>query len=136
MVCIYCGEKTEIINSRPQHRSNNVWRRRQCNSCKSIFTTAESVDYATAWTVRSLSGRYEPFSRDKLFISIFESCKHRKRPLNDATDLTQTVIKKLLSEVKDGSMRAPDISRVTQVVLNRFDQAASVYYQSFHRKNV
>lgn len=132
MVCIYCSEKTHVINSRSQKRMNQVWRRRECFACDAIFTTTESAQYETAWRVRSPQGAQEPFNRDKLLLSLYESCKHRKTALNDATALTETVIKKLLGQVIDGSLERRIIAQTAQVALNRFDKAASVHYAAFH----
>ncbi len=74
-----------------------------------------------------------PFSRDKLFISVYDSCQHRKTALSDAEGLTETVIRKLAAHVKDGTVDKSDITGVAQVALNRFDKAASVYYEARHR---
>lgn len=132
MVCIYCGNETHIINSRPQKRLNQVWRRRQCLICKSVFTTEEAVRYEAAWMVRVQEGHLQPFSRDKLFISLYESCEHRPTALVDAGALTDTVIKKLLSQVENGVIYRTHIIQAAQVALNRFDKAASVRYAAFH----
>lgn len=133
MVCVHCGQKTQVINSRARVRNNQVWRRRQCLGCGAVFSTLEIADYSAAWTVRGNSGRFTPFSRDKLLLSLYRSCGHRADPLNDAAGLTDTVIKKLLTHVKDGSLNAQTVARTVQVALNRFDKAASVHYQAFHK---
>jgi transcriptional regulator NrdR family protein len=132
MVCIQCGSETQVINSRHQKRSNQVWRRRRCTSCKSVFTTLEGAEYALAWQVRKDKGRIEPFSRDKLFLSVWNSLQHRKTALSDASSLTDTVLKKLLGEVEDATLNSPMISRAAFVALNRFDKAAATHYQAFH----
>jgi len=134
MVCIHCGQKTHIINSRLQKRSNQVWRRRECLNCQAVFTTEEKTDYSAAWLVRDQSGALQPFSHLKLFLSLYKSCEHRKTALSDAEALTDTVIKKLLGR----SATSPAIDRqliiqTTLVALNRFDRAASSHYQAFHK---
>jgi transcriptional regulator NrdR family protein len=79
------------------------------------------------------AGRYEPFSRDKLLLSLYKSCEHRKDALSDAASLTDTVIKKLLTQVQNGVINRTHIIQVVQVALNRFDKAASVHYTAFHK---
>ncbi len=133
MVCIHCGSETKVSNSRPQKRNNQVWRRRECLSCGAIFTTEESVQYAGAWSVRNAEGAIEPFSRDKLFLSLIRSLEHRKTALDDATALAETVIKKLAGSVRQGTIETAQIIQITQVALNRFDSAASVSYSAFHK---
>jgi transcriptional regulator NrdR family protein len=126
MKCLHCGGATKVVNSRLQARNNQVWRRRQCRdqACQAIFTTEEAVNYGTAWTVRKATGPrsgsetgsgsksraatslrsgskadYQPFSPDKLLLSLYRSCQHRETALNDAAGLRETIIKKLRAEV-------------------------------------
>jgi transcriptional repressor NrdR len=133
MVCIHCGSATQVINSRPQRRSNQVWRRRQCIKCRAVFTTTETTQYDAAWVVRGKAGTLlQPFSRDKLFLSLYESCRHRQTAEGDASALTETVMKKLSAQVVDGVIDSRTVARIAQVALNRFDKAASVHYQVFH----
>lgn len=132
MVCIHCGGKTHTNNSRPQKRSNQVWRRRQCLECGAVFTTEETADYAAAWRVRSKTGALEPFQRDKLFLSLYNACGHRSSAQSDASGLTDTVIAKLMTADLGGVISSTQISQIAQVALNRFDKAASSYYGVRH----
>lgn len=132
MVCVYCGELTHIINSRLQKRSNRTWRRRHCSRCTAVFTTLESSDFGLAWSIRNAKGHISPFNRDKLFLSLYGSLKHRSAAISDAGDLTDTVIKKLHGQVHNGSLRVETIIQTVQVALNRFDKAASVHYGAYH----
>ena len=133
MVCIHCGSKTQVINSRHQVRNNQVWRRRQCKQCKAVFTTEETPQYNSEWVIKTKNGALRPFSRDKLQSSIYISCKHRNTALEDASGLTDTIIKKLSQDIQNGVLEMQTINQVTQVALNRFDKAASVHYQAFHK---
>jgi transcriptional regulator NrdR family protein len=131
MVCIHCGQKTGIINSRLQKRSNQTWRRRKCMSCRAVFTTVETADYTASWLVQDKS--IVPFSRDTLFLSLYEASKHRSHAVSDASALTDTVIRRLQPLVKDGTLKRSDIRRTAQVTLNRFDQASSLLYSALHK---
>ncbi len=132
MVCVYCGSLTQVTNSRSQKRNNGVWRRRRCLHCQSIFTSLETVDYAQVWNVQSIKGTYTPFSQDKLFLSIWQSCRHRATAKEDARQLTDTVMEKLRLKQQRGILAVYTVIDVVQVVLNRFDKAASVYYAALH----
>ena len=132
MVCIHCGSETHVINSRPQKRLNQVWRRRRCNTCQAVFTTEETTQFQAVWALRGLKNGVVPFSRDKLLLSVYKICEHRKTALEDARGLTDTIINKLRDRVVDGVLTRPVITQVTQVSLNRFDGAASVHYAAFH----
>lgn len=133
MVCVHCGHNTAVTNSRHLKRSNQIWRRRQCLTCKSIVSTTEQALYSKIWVVRGLSGALKPFSRDKLLLSIYASCQHRKNAIADASALTDTVISKLPSLAEKGVLQPQNIAQVVQVALNRFDGAASTHYQAFHQ---
>jgi transcriptional regulator NrdR family protein len=134
MVCIHCGADTQVINSRPQKRSNQVWRRRQCTVCQAIFSTREVAQYDAAWLVRSPAGGLVPFSRDKLFLSLYRSCQHRLTALADAAALTETVTVKVLNQIVGGVLDSRTLLQIIQVSLNRFDRAASVHYAAFHKE--
>ena len=133
MVCVHCRSDTQVINSRLQKKANQVWRRRKCGTCGAIFSSREVAQYELVWLVRSHKA-LQPFNRDKLLLSIYASCQHRPSALSDASALTETVINKLLFNATDGVLEAPAIAQTVQVALNRFDKAASVHYQAFHRK--
>ena len=113
MVCIYCGSPTQVINSRQQWRTNGVWRRRLCTVCKNVFTTTEAPDLSTTVMVEPKPGSasLHHFNRDRLFLSIYDSCKHRPTALKDASSLTATVIGKLL-----GSQERPGVVTRDQIV--------------------
>jgi len=134
MVCIYCGKDTRVTNSRSSKSSRQVWRRRQCNSCNALFSTFERPDYLGSLLVQQSSGTLNPFSKDCLYISIYESCKHRLGAVSDATELTDTIINKLLKSINNGGIVSrSDIVAVSSYVLRRFDTAAAVYYLAYHK---
>jgi transcriptional regulator NrdR family protein len=133
MVCIYCGSDTKVTNSRPQKRSNQIWRRRECLQCHAVFTTGEVAQYDSAWRVKDANGNLQAFSRDKLFLSLHHVCQHRTTSLADAAGLTDTVIKKLAPHASDGIINRLNIIQAVQVSLNRFDQVASLQYQALHK---
>jgi len=82
--------------------------------------------------VRRSPKELDPFSRDLLFVSIFESCKHRKTALDDASALALTIIGELIKIVEDGSLERDTIVAVAAAVLERFDAAAATMYAAYH----
>ena len=74
-----------------------------------------------------------PFTRDKLFLSLYNSLQHRPTVLTDAAGITDTVIKKLLTLQRAGLLQPQQIIQAATVALHRFDRAASVHYQAFHK---
>lgn len=131
MVCIYCSEDTRVVNSRHQKKLNRVWRRRTCLNCGTTYTTTEAVDLSGSITVRDIK-RLEPFQRDKLFMSVYDSLKHRKTALSDATGLTDTIISKMYPLMQDAVIDKHQVIESVIVVLQRFDKPAAVHYAAFH----
>ena len=101
-------------------------------ACGAIFSTQETVQHELAWVVRD-DKQLQPFSADKLFLSLHNSLEHRKTAVSDARGLTETVISKLPEHIVDGSVSKSTLAQVIQVALNRFDKAASSHYQAFHK---
>ncbi len=134
MVCIYCSGPTQVVNSRKNVRVNATWRRRACRKCKAVFTTYEAVDYSNSFSVRHNGASLTPFSRDKLFVSIYESCRHRSNPLADATALTATILTKLLQQSTEGMITVDDIRHATVQTLRNFDHVAETYYTAYFAK--
>ncbi|MGH7142010.1 MAG: hypothetical protein ACREF5_00820 [Candidatus Saccharimonadales bacterium] len=75
-----------------------------------------------------------PFQRDVLFLSIFDSCKHRPNSVADASALTDTVLGRLLYQTsREGLIKTEDIIKTTAKVLKQFDKVAFVHYGAFYR---
>ena len=132
MVCPYCHGKTKIINSRHQTRNNSTWRRRQCLKCEALITTKEEADYSRLWVLIDKNGRFNPFLQDKLFISLYDSLKHRRTALNDARALLSTVVAKLSKVCPDGQVERQELIDTTLSILTRFDKVATVYYRAYY----
>lgn len=132
MVCIYCGNETKVTNSRHQKRANNVWRRRQCLGCNTVFSTIEAPDMKLSITVKKPNGGLEPFLRDQLFVSVYDSLKHRKSALADATQLTDTVLSSLYAMAESSVLERDVIVTIVTTVLERFDSTAATHYKAFH----
>lgn len=133
MVCVYCGSETRVVNSRPQKRSNSIWRRRKCTSCKVTFSSSEHADYESLLVVHDATSHIVPFERDALFLSVYDACRHRKTATKDATALTDTVVSTLSSLHKNqGILESNDIIQTVSSVLEKFDKVAYVHYTAFH----
>ena len=133
MNCVYCNSDTKVVNSRLQKKANQVWRRRECKNCRAVFTSLEGVVTSQALMLLE-SGRLEPFYRDKLFLSIHDSLKHRKTALSDATALTDTILGKLYkNSIKDAVINKKSLVETTANTLKHFDNAAFTHYKAFHQ---
>lgn len=131
MVCIYCGSETEVYNSRPQKRSNQVWRRRRCSRCQAAFTSLESVDYSNVIRVEAQDA-YRPFLTDLLYTEILLALSDRQNAYIEARELTNTIIKNLMQLPSHPLFKPHDISQTAAMVLERFDKRAWHRYAAEH----
>jgi transcriptional regulator NrdR family protein len=73
------------------------------------------------------------FQRDKLFVSILQSCLHRTNAITDASWLTDSIVSKLAKKLTDGVIERDKLVTAVYKSLNNFDKSAFVHYQAFHR---
>lgn len=132
MKCPFCGSDTSVGISRPSRKTPSVWRRRQCGKCEKVFSTREKPDLSLSITVNKTAGAQEPFSEDKLHISIYMCLSHRKDALEASRALSDTATRLLLPRLS-GSIDSEEIKMAVQKALKRFDAAAYAYYKAHHK---
>ena len=131
MVCTYCSSKLKTINSRHLSRDNNTWRRKKCLGCNAVFTSIERLDYRLSWLVKK-DDKHVPFNRDELYISLFNSLKHRTNAINEASGLSNTIISKIHSNLNSAEIDISKIKEITYICLKNFDFVASVQYKAYY----
>lgn len=72
------------------------------------------------------------FSRDQLFLSIYEALAHRKDARASASTLTETIISALQSQHRLLITRTT-LVEITAEIIKRFDRTAYVRYISMHQ---
>lgn len=133
MVCIYCGQETQVVNSRSGSLGQEVWRRRRCKACLAPFTTTESYALDKALMVEGKNKKVKPFCRDELFMSVLKATEHLKGSLFIANQITNTIIQKLIAKKPlNPVISSQTIIYTAGLVLKRFDAAASIKYLSFY----
>ena len=134
MDCIYCGSKTKIINSRAQKADHQTWRRHKCLNCHSTITSVEQITYTDALRVHKRDKQIEPFVRDKLFLSIYQSVRHLDSPTIIATNLTTTVLRHMLKNLSGPLISSDQLAKLVCQTLKQYDAAGAVRYLSFQTK--
>lgn len=133
MVCIFCASDTQVANSRPQKRLNQVWRRRRCLGCGAVMTSIEAIDLSRSVLVRKADGSLQPFNRDQLFLSLHAACAHRPTAIDDAAGLAETISSQALKTIQNGSVNADDIRDIALEALEHFDGTAAAVYRAYHK---
>lgn len=131
MVCIYCGGKTKVTNSRYQRRSNQVWRRRQCLACGSLFTSHEAIELEGAISV-SRHGQLEAFKPDLLLEELHNAMRDRKDVHTASREVLATIVRKLLDLPQKPVFSPADVSKTAAGVLKRFDKQAYLRFVADH----
>jgi transcriptional repressor NrdR len=131
MVCIYCGGDTKVINSRLQKRNNQVWRRRQCLVCQSVFTTHEQIEYSSALSVAKNEGN-QPFLPGLLLNELYQALAHRKDVYTASEEVLGTIVRNLIKLQGSPLFKPSDITEVTSGVLKRFDRRAYLRHLADH----
>lgn len=100
--------------------------------CQSIFTTVESVEEGSSFTYKNTAGSLEPLERDHILMAVYDSLKHRKTALSDATALTATIMSMAYKNAANGVIDRDNLVAICSEVLQRFDTVAATHYAAFH----
>ena len=120
----------KVIDSRSSKEGAIIRRRRECDECKSRFTTYEQIEHKRLMVVKR-DGRREDFSREKLISGISKACQ--KRPISQQAieDLTQHVYD-LISEEYSEEVPGMAIGEAVMTGLRELDHVAFVRYASVY----
>lgn len=133
MFCINCFHKnTSVANSRPHKKQPQIWRRRKCAACGTVFTTYERPSLADNKSIHLPDGNKDTFNLGRLIISISRAFTHTpKEGRYNALWLAQTVEDTLSTQYK--TITLEDIEAVTHQTLKQFDELAAIQYAAQHR---
>jgi transcriptional regulator NrdR family protein len=134
MICIKCSADTKVTNSRPHKKTPSVWRRRECKSCGTVFTTSEVVaDNTYQFLVHHIDGSTVDFSLPRLMLSIVPALAHRQEALvaDEAYWLAQTVAQAVQATATD-TITAQALAEETYQTVSFFDATAGIQYGAKH----
>lgn len=130
MVCPYCLADSVVTNSRLQKRTNGVWRRRKCPACGVVWTSLERSEPGSVWRFGS-DGKLHVFRPQKLLISLYEACRHRRTADVDAAYIADTVLQKLIAK-KQAVIERELVTKISYDVLRHYDKTAAAVYKAQH----
>jgi transcriptional repressor NrdR len=130
MNCPFCGhEDSRVSDSRES--PDGIRRRRECVRCELRFTTYERV-HSMPLLVAKRDGRNEPFSRDKLEVSLRIACA--KRPLEvGAISKMVTDIENELQKLARAEVESRIIGEMAMERLRALDRVAYIRFASVYR---
>jgi transcriptional repressor NrdR len=132
MRCPKCGNpEDKVIDSRASKEGATIRRRRECLGCGHRFTTYEEIEHAEL-VVEKRDGRREPFSKEKLTVSLKRSCQ--KRPVSE--DLIRDAAERITDEIRgqyDREVSTKEIGERVMRELRGIDAVAYVRFASIYR---
>lgn len=133
MFCINCfNPTTSVKNTRAKKNQPQIWRRRYCPNCKSVFTTYERPSLSDNGTVHRDNKKTEPFNLGKLIISVAAAFSHSTDEAKyQSFWIAQTIEDILSTQYK--TITPEVISAVTHQCLKRFDEVAAMQYALKHQ---
>jgi len=130
MKCPFCREDTtEVYNSRATKFGNQIWRRRRCLVCEETFTTYEAADLGFIKVEKRHAKTPEPYSRAKLFSSIYAAFMDIRGRQTTVDAVTETVETKIL-DLQEQVLTTQAIADIVLQTLKHFSTAAFVRYLS------
>lgn len=133
MRCPYCNsEDLQVIITKADNQKDSIKRRRECNKCKSRFSTEEKIKKELI-LVKKKDGSIERFEEDKLEKSIRLACRK--------TNLNEDAISELITDVfnKVNCLREQEISSyligdIVQEEIKSFDPIAYIKYTIVYKE--
>jgi transcriptional regulator NrdR family protein len=98
--------------------------------CGKSFTTYEAPNLAFL-KVKTSSGRMQPFSRAKLFLSLYDAFQNIPHQAATIDAVTDTIESKLL-DLEQPELSPANIVSIALVTLKHFNTAAYLRYLSAH----
>ena len=131
MKCPFCGHSEDKVLDTRIQKDTGIRRRRECLSCKSRYSTLETVMLNFPFVIKK-DGRREPYNKDKILRGLQASCQ--KRPVSLAQ--LENVVEKISSWIitrGDGEIAARVIGRRLMAELKQLDDVAYIRFASVYR---
>ena len=126
MQCPYCNYKeSKVVDSRHTD-SKSIRRRRECESCKSRFTTYEKIETTPVMVVKKDNVR-EYFNRDKIKHGILKACE--KRPVS--IEQIDEIVDYIENEVNKNFSSEVDTKYIGEIVMEKLKDVDEVAYVRF-----
>ncbi|QTU83551.1 transcriptional repressor NrdR [Carnobacteriaceae bacterium zg-C25] len=133
MQCPRCKyHSSRVIDSRPAEDNSVIRRRRECEECKTRFTTFERVEKTPLLVVKR-NGNREDFNREKLLRGLVRSCE--KRPI--ALETLERVVSDVELAIHNSGESEIDTTEIGELVMERLakiDDVAYIRFASVYRQ--
>jgi transcriptional repressor NrdR len=124
-----------VTNSRSTKGNSQIWRRRKCLSCSSLFTTHEIIDLSHLFVIKK-SGNVERYNRIKLYSGIYGATVGSKVANREflVDKITRETEKDLLG-LKKKVIKSTEIADIVLNILRKFHTATFLRFLA-RNKNI
>lgn len=131
MKCPFCGHSEDKVLDTRVQKDGGIRRRRECLSCKSRYSTQETVMLNYPFIIKK-DGRREPFSKEKLLRGMQASCQKRPVSLAQVEAAVERIAAWLVTR-GEGEVSSKIIGRRVMAELKQLDDVAYVRFASVYR---
>ncbi len=131
MKCPFCGHSEDKVLDTRVQKDGGIRRRRECLSCKSRYSTLETVMLSYPYIIKK-DGRREPYNKEKLLRGISASCQKRPVSLQQLEAVVERISSWLITR-GEGEVASKVIGRRVMAELKQLDDVAYVRFASVYR---
>lgn len=131
MKCPFCGHSEDKVLDTRVQKDGGIRRRRECLSCKSRYSTLETVMLSYPFIIKK-DGRREPFNKEKLLRGMQAACQKRPVSLAQLESTVERIASWLITR-GEGELASKVIGRRVMAELKQLDDVAYVRFASVYR---
>lgn len=131
MKCPFCGHSEDKVLDTRIQKDGGIRRRRECLSCKSRYSTIETVMLSYPYIIKK-DGRREPYNKEKLLRGMQASCQKRPVSLSQLESVVERISAWLMTR-GDSEVSSKLIGRRVMAELKYLDDVAYVRFASVYR---
>lgn len=131
MKCPFCGHSEDKVLDTRVQKDGGIRRRRECLSCKSRYSTSETVMLSYPFIIKK-DGRREPFNKEKLLRGMQAACQKRPVSLGQLEAVVERIASWLITR-GEGEVASKVIGRRVMSELKQLDDVAYVRFASVYR---
>lgn len=134
MKCPVCGcTENKVLETRSAEDDRVIKRRRECNNCRTRFTTLEAVVGTNPLMVCKRDNTHEPFDRSKILNGVIKACQKRPVSIRQMEALIDCVESEIASTPKL-EISTSLIGEKVMDELRKLDSVAYIRFVSVYRK--
>lgn len=131
MKCPFCGHSEDKVLDTRVQKDGGIRRRRECLSCKSRYSTLETVMLNYPFVIKK-DGRREPFNKEKILRGLQAACQKRPVSLSQLENIVEKISSWVITR-GEGEIAARVIGRRLMAELKQLDDVAYIRFASVYR---